>query len=98
VKRCLAKIDANRNYLHTDDPPCKKLPPRSTCPSRWVKRRTISLVDKSDTWIGSLQDGSVRVATETYADICVRQGLIDAIITATLAHDTSELDMSIIRR
>jgi hypothetical protein len=22
VKRCLAKINANRNYLHIDDPPC----------------------------------------------------------------------------
>jgi hypothetical protein len=22
VKRCLAKVDANRNYLHIDDPPC----------------------------------------------------------------------------
>src|SRR5487761_1827232 len=45
MKRCLAQVDANRMYLHVDDPPFLKLPPRSTCFRRWSKRRTISLAD-----------------------------------------------------
>jgi hypothetical protein len=43
VKRCLTKIDANRNYLHIDDPPYQELSSRSTCLRRLIKRRTIPL-------------------------------------------------------
>ena len=34
MERSLAQINANRMYLHADDPPCQKLPPRSTCSRR----------------------------------------------------------------
>lgn len=44
VKARLAQVDANRMYLDSDDPPCQKLPLRSSCSSREIKRRTISLV------------------------------------------------------
>jgi hypothetical protein len=33
VKGRLAQIDANRMYLHIDDPPCHKLPLRSPAPA-----------------------------------------------------------------
>jgi hypothetical protein len=46
--RGLAQVDANRMYLHVDDPPCQKLPPRSTRARRMIKRRTISLVGLTD--------------------------------------------------
>jgi hypothetical protein len=44
MKGHLAQIDAKQMYLHNDASPCKKLPIRSSCSHREIKRRTISLV------------------------------------------------------
>src|SRR5260370_38885572 len=41
VKGRLARVDANLMYLHSDHPPCQKLPLRSSCSHRDIKRRTI---------------------------------------------------------
>ena len=48
MKGGLAQIDAKRMDLHFDDPPYQKLPSRSTCACRSIKRRTISLVGFSE--------------------------------------------------
>ena len=50
VKNRLAQVNANRMYLHVDDPPCQNLPLRSPCLRRWIKRRTISLTGYRDSY------------------------------------------------